>query len=284
MVERILNAHLLPRQKLWQHPSPKNGLPASCSLQAASCTIGMSWLMDCPPLPPPADFKGDLDYQVVWAEETVVLAKALQRCAVCSGMPLGMLCGAVQELHQSITSMIQIGNLPDLEILDVAEKDHVAPTFEGRAPLLMPRVYPPVSVTTPSELSALEPEQAAPPEELTLVPRQRPPPPPGFSLPWQMHLTHPHQSRQTGPCKYPREPSWILPSWGPYRWLYHIFQWQVRCIVSTSPRLLTWCPWSRHLYCWRGPHSQISLTLRKSSEWMQCSLPNPQSALTLIDS
>ena len=44
---------------------------------------------------PLKDFKGAQDYWVVWAEETVALAKALQRCAVHSGMPPGVLCGAV---------------------------------------------------------------------------------------------------------------------------------------------------------------------------------------------
>ena len=33
----------------------------------------------------PADFRGTQDYQVVWAEESVALAKALQRCTVCLG-------------------------------------------------------------------------------------------------------------------------------------------------------------------------------------------------------
>ena len=121
---------------------------------------------------------------MVWAEETEALAKALQRCAVHSGMPLGVPCTAVQELCGCLTSMIQSGNMVDLEMLDVAEKDPVAPASEGGAPSPMPRAEPPVSVTTPGELIALEPEEAAPWKELTLVPRQRPPPPPGFSLQW----------------------------------------------------------------------------------------------------
>ena len=104
--------------------------------------------------------------------------------AIHSGMPLGMLCRAVQELHRCLTSMIKIGNLLDHEMLDVAEKDPMAPASKGRALSLMPRAEPLVSVTTLSEPSASEPEEAAPPEELTLVPTQRPLPSPGFSLPW----------------------------------------------------------------------------------------------------
>ena len=38
---------------------------------------------------PPADFKAMRDYWEVWVEETVALAKALQRCAINSGMPQG---------------------------------------------------------------------------------------------------------------------------------------------------------------------------------------------------
>ena len=103
---------------------------------------------------PPKDFKGAQDYWVVWAEETVALAKALQRCAVCSRMPLGVLCGAVQELHNCFTSVVQSGDIFDLEMLDVAEKDPMAPASEGRALLPMPRAEPLVGVTASNKLSA----------------------------------------------------------------------------------------------------------------------------------
>ena len=132
---------------------------------------------------PPAVFRGAQDYWVVQAKETVVLTKTLQRCTAHSGMPLGVLCGAVQELHECLTSMIQSGDLIDLEMLDVA-KDPVAPSSKGRAPSLMPGAEQPFGVNTPSELSASEPEEAAPQEELTLLPRWRPLPTPGFSLLW----------------------------------------------------------------------------------------------------
>ena len=83
-------------------------------------------------------FIGARDYQVVQAEETVALAKALQRSTVHSGMPLRVLCGAVQELQECLTYVIQSGDLFNLEMLDVAEKDPMTLTPEGRA--LSPRM------------------------------------------------------------------------------------------------------------------------------------------------
>ena len=62
----------------------------------------------------------------------VALAMALQRCAIHSRTPLGMFCGAVQELHRCLASVIESGNLVDLKMLDVAEKDPMAPTSTGR--------------------------------------------------------------------------------------------------------------------------------------------------------
>ena len=121
---------------------------------------------------------------MVWAEETVALGKALQRCNVHSKMPLGVLCRAVQELCKCLTSVIQSGDLVDLEILEVAEKDPVTHTSAWRTPSLIQRVEPLVSVTVPSELSASDPGEAAPPEELTLVLRQSPLLPPCFYLSW----------------------------------------------------------------------------------------------------
>ena len=76
----------------------------------------------------------------MWAEETVALANAVQRCIVHSGMPPGVLCRVVQELHECLTSMVQSGNMLHLEMLDVAEKESVAPASEGRAPLPISRV------------------------------------------------------------------------------------------------------------------------------------------------
>ena len=94
---------------------------------------------------------------MVWGKETVPLAKALQRCAVHLRKPPGALCRVVRELHECLTSVVQSGNMLDLEMMDVAEKDHVAPTSEGRAPSPMPRAEPLVNAIASSELSASEP-------------------------------------------------------------------------------------------------------------------------------
>ena len=68
---------------------------------------------------------------MVQTEETVMLVKALQRCADHFGMPLGMLLGAVEELHECLPSVIQSGDLVDFKILDVVEKDPVTLSLHG---------------------------------------------------------------------------------------------------------------------------------------------------------
>ena len=47
----------------------------------------------------------------------------------------------------------------------------MAPASRGRVPLPLPKAEPPVSVTVPSEMTASEPEEAAPLEEVIPVPR-----------------------------------------------------------------------------------------------------------------
>ena len=126
--------------------------------------------MDCPTLPEvlgcwdyllPNYFKGTQDYWVVQYKEMVALAMALKRCAIHPRMSPGMLCGVVQELCRCLTSVVQSGDLVNLKMLDVAENNPVASASEGRAPSPIPRVEPLVGVTAPSELSTLEPEEAA---------------------------------------------------------------------------------------------------------------------------
>ena len=121
---------------------------------------------------------------MVQCAEMVALAMAFQKCTVHSGMPLGILCRAVQELCRCLISMSEKGDLVNLNMLDVAKRDPMAPTSKGKAPSLMPRLEPLVSMATPSEPSASEPEEARLPGKLILVPRWRPLAPPGFSLPW----------------------------------------------------------------------------------------------------
>ena len=133
---------------------------------------------------PLKDFQGVQDYRVVQCEEMVVLAMALQRCAIHSRMPPGVLCRAVQELHRCLTSLLEKANLLYLEMLDMVRKDHMTPAPAERASSLIPRVEQPISVPTPNELPASEPEEAAQSEELALVQRRRPLAPTGFILSW----------------------------------------------------------------------------------------------------
>ena len=105
---------------------------------------------------------------------------------------------------------------------------------------------------------------------------------PGFSLSWPDKSMN--QNRWTGPWAYPQEPNWILPHWGPYRWPYCIFQWQERYSMSSSLRPLPWCLRPRCPYSWSSPNPWINLTLQKSSEQMQCSLPDPKVTIPLLRS
>ena len=189
MVERISISPPLEGQMLKWHPDPRVGQQASCCLQATSHTTWKRWFVDCPTLPRGAwmqglPSEGLRDHWVIWHEEKVALAMALQRCTVHSKMPPGMLCRAVQELHRYLTSVIESCDLVNLKMLDVARRDPMAPTSKGSTPLLTPTAEPPVGVPIPSEPTASEPGEAATPEELTLVPRWRPLAPPGFSLSW----------------------------------------------------------------------------------------------------
>ena len=76
---------------------------------------------------PQKESQGARDYQVVHREEVVVLAMALQRCAIQSRMSPGVLCRAVQEFCNCLAPLLEGSNLPDLKMLDVAKKDPIAP-------------------------------------------------------------------------------------------------------------------------------------------------------------
>ena len=140
--------------------------------------------------------------------------------------------------------MIQSGNLVDLEMLEVAEKDQVPAASTQRAPSAMPRVEPPVGVTTPSEPSTLEPGEATPPEELTLVPRQRPQPPPGFSLSWADESDSPPPEQADWPMSIPQgltvsmRSIQVIISHFPVMGEVHC-EYQSQTIALTS---LTWAP------------------------------------------
>ena len=95
---------------------------------------------------------------------------ALQSCTVQSGMPPGVLCGVVQELHQCLVPLIEEGCLLKLDMLDVVEKDPMAPTPAPApsAPTADPEGED--AILTPEEACPSVPEEAACSEgEPTLV-------------------------------------------------------------------------------------------------------------------
>ena len=69
----------------------------------------------------------------------VALAMVLQRCTICSVMPLGVLCGVVQELHKFLTPLIESGDQFYLEMLDMVKRDPVVPASAQRASSPTPR-------------------------------------------------------------------------------------------------------------------------------------------------
>ena len=110
---------------------------------------------------------------------------ALLRCTVWSGMPPGVLCGAVQELHRCLTPLVKQGDLLDIKMLDMAKKDTMAPPVPTEeACSSEPRAEEPIGLPAPEEPPASEPEEAADSEELALVQRRRPLTHPGFTLSW----------------------------------------------------------------------------------------------------
>ena len=88
-------------------------------------------------------------------------------------------CGAVQELCEYLTLMVESGDQFDLKMLDVVKRDPVVPASEERASSLTPKSEEPTSVPTPSEPIPLEPDEAVQPEELTLVAKTKAP-----TTPW----------------------------------------------------------------------------------------------------
>ena len=129
-------------------------------------------------------------------------------------------------------------------MLDVAEKDPVVPAFEGRSPSLIPAVGPPIGVTAPNELHALEPGGAAQPEGLTLVLRQRPLPPTSFSLSWADESDPPPMEQAGWPmniCQGPQLDFASLESI--WKTLSHFpVMGEVYCEYESQTVTLTWAP------------------------------------------
>ena len=93
----------------------------------------------------------------------LALAWALQRCTVQSGMPPGMLCGAVQELCRFLTPLLKKGDLLSFTILDVVEKDPITlPVLTERVLSPEPREEEPINLPAPNEPPASEPVGSCP--------------------------------------------------------------------------------------------------------------------------
>ena len=121
---------------------------------------------------------------------------ALQSCTVQLGMPPGVLCGAVQELHQCLVSLTEEDCLLKLEMLDVAEKDPMAPTPASTPSFPTPDSEEEQVILTPKESCTSEPEEATCLEGgLTLIQGWYPTRPPGFSC---LPVTQTHASLGRG--------------------------------------------------------------------------------------
>ena len=140
MVEKIYISPLFPGWMHEQHPGPRVGPPASHCLQAASHTNQERQVMDCPPIWGCWD-AGITFPQRISRELMFIKWCGMKKwwhwpwssrlCAVHSGMPLGMFCRVVQELHRCLTSMIESSDPVDLKMLDVAKRDPRALPLKG---------------------------------------------------------------------------------------------------------------------------------------------------------
>ena len=78
-------------------------------------------------------------------------------------MPLGVLCGVVQKLHQCLALFLEGDSLLNLKMLDVARKDPVAPA-PASAPASStpePKEEEHITIWVPEEPRHSEPEEAA---------------------------------------------------------------------------------------------------------------------------
>ena len=101
----------------------------------------------------------------------------------------GSLCGAIQKLQRCPTPLLERGDLLDITMLNVAEKDPVTPpvpTERASSPEKKPEPWKeePTTVPTHYRQETSEPEGAAHLGELAIMQRQFPPAPPEFTRSW----------------------------------------------------------------------------------------------------
>ena len=148
--------------------------------------LGVLGLKDFLPL---TEVQGIQDIQMVRQEEMVALALALQRFSIHSGMPSWMLYRAVQELCRCLAPLLERGNLLDLSMQDVVEKDLVTLPFPSER-ASSPSEEEPIDLPASDEQPASEPEESAPSGELALVQGRLPLAPLGLPVHGQMSPAH----------------------------------------------------------------------------------------------
>ena len=77
------------------------------------------------------------------------------------GIPPEVLCGVVQELSQCLAPLLEEGCLLKFEILDVVEKDPIAPTHAATPSCPTPDPEEEKDILTLEESCTSEPEEAA---------------------------------------------------------------------------------------------------------------------------
>ena len=92
-------------------------------LKAQTCLAGLSHRDFLPESP--TMIQGPRDIHVVRCNKMVALARALQQCTIQSGVPPGVLCGAIQDLCKCLATLMERGNLLRLSMLEVMEEEEM---------------------------------------------------------------------------------------------------------------------------------------------------------------
>ena len=186
-----MSASVISKSKGWLAGKP---WPSGCQLHNKK-----KWLVDCPTLPghpgvnglpSSKGVPGNHRLSVVQCEEMVTLAMALQRYAVHSGMPPGVLYRAVQELHKWLPPTLEVRSTRPGHV-GHGKAGAVTPTPTESALSLRARVEEPIGILTPGNPIALEPEESTQLEEFHSCPGEDHQHPMDLPFHGQTSLTHP---------------------------------------------------------------------------------------------
>ena len=158
----------------------------------------------------------------------------------------------------------------------------MVPASAERALSLTPRVEELTSVTPPSEPTTLEPEEAVQPKESAMVPRRRTPASPDFNFSWADRSKPPPLEDTDQPMSIPQGSQLDLTPLVSLEWtLSHYpvtgevqFQYQTLVVAQTFLKLT----------CLNPQNNLTPLHGLRSSEQMQCSLPDQQETTLLLNS